>query len=55
MIYNLISACGNGQDILTIFLLFQGYTRKEVAKMLYTTESVISRRLKRIKGRMEEL
>ena len=48
MIYNLVSACVSGLDLLTVFLLACGYSQAETARLLSTSESVISRRMKRI-------
>lgn len=50
MIYDILEACQNGLDLLTIYLLFIGYNQREAAAMLHTTESVISRRLKRLRN-----
>ncbi len=49
MIYNILSACKNGLDVLTIYLLFIGFSQKEISRELQTTESTISRRIKRIR------
>lgn len=48
MIYSLLSSCASGLDLLTVYLLAVGYTRGEVAAMLYTSPPVISRRMTRI-------
>ena len=47
MIYSLLSSCASGLDLLTVYLLAVGYTRGEVAAMLYTSPPVISRRMSR--------
>lgn len=52
MINDILGACRNGLDLLTVWLLFIGYNQKEVAQMLSTTESVVSRRLHRIRRNM---
>lgn len=52
MIESILQSCKNGLDVLTIYLLFVGYTQKETAQLLSTTESTISRRIKRIKEGM---
>lgn len=51
---NLISACLSGLDLLTVWLQLCGYSQRETAEMLSTSESVISRRLKRIRSTMQE-
>lgn len=51
---DLISACASGLDLLTVWLLLCGYSQQETAAMLSTSESVISRRLKRIRSTMQE-
>ena len=45
----ILSACKNGLDVLTIYLLFIGFSQKEISRELQTTESTISRRIKRIR------
>lgn len=52
MMDDILEACQNGLDVLTVFLLFSGYSQKEVSIMLSTSEPVISRRLKRIRRAM---
>ena len=52
MIESILQSCKNGLDILTVYLLFIGYTQKETAAELQTTESTISRRIKRIREGM---
>ena len=49
VLYDILSACKNGLDVLTIYLLFIGFSQKEIAMQLQTTESTISRRIKRIR------
>lgn len=49
MIESILQSCKNGLDILTIYLLFIGFSQKEIAMQLQTTESTISRRIKRIR------
>ena len=48
MIYDIISACASGLDLLTVWLLACGYSQADAARMLSTSEPVISRRMKRI-------
>lgn len=48
MIYDIVSACASGLDLLTVYLLACGFSQAEAARMLSTTEPVISRRMKRI-------
>lgn len=56
MIYDIVSACASGLDLLTVYLLACGFSQREAAAMLSTTEPVISRRMKRIyKSYMEGL
>lgn len=50
MIYDILEACQNGLDLLTIYLLFIGYNQREAAAMLHTMPSVIARRLKRLRN-----
>lgn len=52
MIESILQSCKNGLDILTIYLLFIGFSQKETAQLLQTTESTISRRIKRIREGM---
>ena len=54
MIEQIISSCKNGLDILTIYLLFIGYSQRETAQLLQTTESTISRRINRIKREVKQ-
>ena len=49
MIESILQSCKNGLDVLTIYLLFIGFSQKEIAMQLQTTESTISRRINRIK------
>lgn len=48
MIYDIVSACASGLDLLTVYLLACGFSQAEAARMLSTSEPVISRRMKRI-------
>lgn len=49
MIESILQSCKNGLDVLTIYLLFIGFSQKEIAMQLQTTESTISRRINRIR------
>ena len=49
MIESILRSCKNGLDVLTIYLLFIGFSKKEISQELQTTESTISRRIKRIR------
>lgn len=53
VLYDILSACKNGLDLLTIYLLFIGFSQKEISRELQTTESTISRRIKRIREEMK--
>ena len=52
MIESILQSCKNGLDVLTIYLLFIGFSQKEIAMQLQTTESTISRRINRIRKDM---
>lgn len=54
MIESILQSCKNGLDILTIYLLFIGFSQKEIAMQLQTTESTISRRINRIKKEVKQ-
>lgn len=49
MIESILQSCKNGLDVLTIYLLFIGFSQKEISRELQTTESTISRRINRIR------
>lgn len=53
MIESILQSCKNGLDILTIYLLFIGFSQKEIAMQLQTTESTISRRINRIRKELK--
>ena len=48
MIYDLLSSCSSGLDLLAVYLLAVGYTRGEVADFLHVTPGAVTRRLNRI-------
>lgn len=54
MIESILQSCKNGLDILTIYLLFIGFSQKEISRELQTTESTISRRVNRIRKEIEK-
>ena len=55
MIYDIITACASGLDLLTVYLLVCGYTQAETAQLLGTSPPVVCRRIKRIENRLKNL
>ena len=53
MIHDIITACASGLDLLTVYLLFVGYSQKEVAEMIGSDPAIVCRKVKAIRKRME--
>lgn len=54
MIYDIISSCYSGFDLLIIYLLFCGYSQTETAQLLGVYPSTVYRRIKTVYGRIEK-
>ncbi len=52
--YDIIGACVSGLDLLTVYLLFCGYSQVEISDFLSTSPAVVCRRVKRIYKRFLE-
>ena len=53
MIYNILSACHTGYDILLVFLKWQGFSLSEIAEMTSDSKAQVFRQIQRIKERMQ--
>lgn len=53
MIYDIISACPSGYDLLVCYLRFCGYTLQEIAQQTSDSKTGIYRRLQAIRDRLE--
>lgn len=53
--YEILTACQSGIDLLIIWLLYQGYSQRETAAALHLSQGSVSYRLQRIRDRTELL
>lgn len=49
--YEILTACRSGMDLLIIWLLYQGYSQRETARALHLSLSTVQYRIDKIRDR----